>query len=57
VRSVLVERDGRGRTEHFAPFRFADGEQIPPPGSLVAVVGERVGDGLLIGRRTTTAIA
>jgi len=47
---LLVERGGRGRTEPFAPFRFADGVAAPDPGSLAEVVGERVEDGMLVGR-------
>jgi threonylcarbamoyladenosine tRNA methylthiotransferase MtaB len=45
---VLVEAAGRGRTEAFAPFRFSGA--TPPPGRVVAVVGERVEAGTLVGR-------
>ncbi len=45
---VLVEADGRGHTEAFAPFRFAD--CAPPAGGVVEVIAERVEDDLLLGR-------
>jgi threonylcarbamoyladenosine tRNA methylthiotransferase MtaB len=46
---VLVERDGRGRSETFAPFRI-DGEGAPCPGEIVTVLAERVESGFLTGR-------
>jgi threonylcarbamoyladenosine tRNA methylthiotransferase MtaB len=45
---VLVERDGRGRSETFAPFRI-DGA-APVAGEIVTARAEWVEDGVLIGR-------
>jgi len=45
---VLVERDSNGRTEGFAPFRFASDR--PDAGHIVTAVAERVEDGALVGR-------
>ncbi len=45
---VLVEAHGRGRTEAFAPFRFADA--APPAGGVVAALALRVEDDMLVGR-------
>jgi threonylcarbamoyladenosine tRNA methylthiotransferase MtaB len=47
---VLIERDGRGRSETFAPFRVDDGP-TPAPGEVVAARAERLEAGVLIGRR------
>jgi threonylcarbamoyladenosine tRNA methylthiotransferase MtaB len=47
---VLVERDGRGRSETFAPFRIETDGALPAPGAIVAARAERVEDGILIGR-------
>jgi threonylcarbamoyladenosine tRNA methylthiotransferase MtaB len=44
---VLVEAHGRGRTEAFAPFRFAE---APLPGGIVDAVAERVEKDMLLGR-------
>jgi threonylcarbamoyladenosine tRNA methylthiotransferase MtaB len=46
-RRLLVEREGRGHTEHFAAFRL-DGD-IFEPGMLLDVVGRRVESGMLVG--------
>jgi threonylcarbamoyladenosine tRNA methylthiotransferase MtaB len=45
---VLVEAQGRGHTEAFAPFRFSG--SAPPAGGVVAAVADRVEDDLLVGR-------
>jgi threonylcarbamoyladenosine tRNA methylthiotransferase MtaB len=45
---VLVERDGRGRSEAFAPFRIE--APAPPPGEIATVLAERVENSSLIGR-------
>jgi threonylcarbamoyladenosine tRNA methylthiotransferase MtaB len=45
---VLVERDGCGRSETFAPFRIE--ASAPPAGEIVTVLAERVENGSLIGR-------
>jgi threonylcarbamoyladenosine tRNA methylthiotransferase MtaB len=45
---VLVEAQGRGHTEAFAPFRFSD--PAPPAGGVVTAVVERVEDDVLLGR-------
>jgi threonylcarbamoyladenosine tRNA methylthiotransferase MtaB len=45
VRSALVERPGFGRTEHFAPVAFDDGE----PGEVVAVAIHGADGGVLRG--------
>ncbi len=45
---VLVEAEGRGHTEAFAPFRFA--HAAPPAGGVVRVIAERVEDNILTGR-------
>jgi threonylcarbamoyladenosine tRNA methylthiotransferase MtaB len=47
---VLIERDGRGRSETFAPFRVATDGAVPGPGALVTVRAERVEEGALVGR-------
>ncbi|HEX2478611.1 MAG TPA: tRNA (N(6)-L-threonylcarbamoyladenosine(37)-C(2))-methylthiotransferase MtaB [Geminicoccaceae bacterium] len=47
---VLIERDGRGRSETFAPFRIETDGAAPEPGALVTVRAERVEGGVLIGR-------
>jgi threonylcarbamoyladenosine tRNA methylthiotransferase MtaB len=47
---VLVERDGRGRSENFAPFRLEAEGAAPPPGAIVTVLAERVESGFLTGR-------
>jgi threonylcarbamoyladenosine tRNA methylthiotransferase MtaB len=48
--TLLVEQNQGGHTETFAPFRFSDRCDAPPPGHLAPVVPERVEDGMLIGR-------
>jgi threonylcarbamoyladenosine tRNA methylthiotransferase MtaB len=45
---VLVEGEGRGHTETFAPFRFAGA--APPPGRVVAAIAGTVEDRVLVGR-------
>jgi threonylcarbamoyladenosine tRNA methylthiotransferase MtaB len=45
---VLVEAEGRGHTEAFAPFRFA--HAAPPAGGVVRVIAERVEDNILTGQ-------
>jgi threonylcarbamoyladenosine tRNA methylthiotransferase MtaB len=47
---LLVEQSQGGHTETFAPFRFGDPAKAPAPGSLAPVIGERVEDGMLVGR-------
>jgi threonylcarbamoyladenosine tRNA methylthiotransferase MtaB len=47
---VLVERNGRGRSETFAPFRIETDGAAPVPGEIVTARAERVEDGVLIGR-------
>ena len=47
---VLVERDGRGRSETFAPFRIEAERAAPRPGEIVTALAERVESGVLIGR-------
>ena len=47
---VLVERDGRGRSETFAPFRIEPGGTAPSPGAIVTALAERVEGGVVIGR-------
>jgi threonylcarbamoyladenosine tRNA methylthiotransferase MtaB len=47
---VLVERDGRGRSETFAPFRIDTEGAAPGPGAIVTARAERVEEGVLIGR-------
>jgi threonylcarbamoyladenosine tRNA methylthiotransferase MtaB len=47
---LLVEREGGGRLESFAPFRFATPAPVPPPGRIVPVVPERIEGQTLIGR-------
>lgn len=47
---VLMESDGGGRLESFAPFRFAGREAMFAPGRIVRVVPERIEDDRLIGR-------
>jgi threonylcarbamoyladenosine tRNA methylthiotransferase MtaB len=47
---VLVERDGRGRSEPFAPFRIEAERAALRPGEIVTVLAARVESGVLIGR-------
>jgi threonylcarbamoyladenosine tRNA methylthiotransferase MtaB len=47
---VLVERDGRGRSQTFAPFRIEADGATPVPGEIVTALAERVEDGVLIGQ-------
>ena len=49
---VLVERDGRGRSESFAPFRIETDRHAPVPGEIVAAQAERIERGVVIGRLT-----
>jgi threonylcarbamoyladenosine tRNA methylthiotransferase MtaB len=48
--AVLVEQGGRGRSETFAPYRLPD-EAAVAAGTILPVVGERIVDGSLMGRR------
>jgi threonylcarbamoyladenosine tRNA methylthiotransferase MtaB len=47
---VLIERDGRGRSETFVPFRIETDGAVPAPGEIVSARAERVEEGVLIGR-------
>jgi threonylcarbamoyladenosine tRNA methylthiotransferase MtaB len=47
---VLVERNARGRSETFAPFRIETDGAAPRPGEIVTARAERIEDGVLIGR-------
>jgi threonylcarbamoyladenosine tRNA methylthiotransferase MtaB len=47
---VLVERDGRGRTEAFAPFRVVAEGATPSPGDIATARADRVEGAVLIGR-------
>jgi threonylcarbamoyladenosine tRNA methylthiotransferase MtaB len=47
---VLIERDGRGRSETFAPFRIETEGAAPEPGALVTTRAAHVEEGALIGR-------
>ena len=47
---VLVEREGGGRLESYAPFRFGAPVPAPSPGRIVPVVPERIEQQTLIGR-------
>jgi threonylcarbamoyladenosine tRNA methylthiotransferase MtaB len=47
---VLIERDGKGHTRSFAPFRFGDGESAPPAGEIVPVEAVAVDGATLVGR-------
>jgi threonylcarbamoyladenosine tRNA methylthiotransferase MtaB len=47
---ILVERDGRGRSETFAPFRVETDGGAPLPGEIVAARAERIEHGVVIGR-------
>jgi threonylcarbamoyladenosine tRNA methylthiotransferase MtaB len=46
---VLIERDGRGRSETFAPFRILTESATPGPGAIVTARAERVEGDALIG--------
>jgi hypothetical protein len=50
---VLVERDGRGRTEAFAPFRIIAEVAVPSRGDIATARADRVEGGILIGRLAT----
>jgi threonylcarbamoyladenosine tRNA methylthiotransferase MtaB len=47
---VLIERDGRGRSETFAPFRIETEGAAAEPGALVTARAVHVEEGALIGR-------
>jgi threonylcarbamoyladenosine tRNA methylthiotransferase MtaB len=47
--SVLFEGDGTGRTEQFAPVRFADGAGPPKAGSILDLKITGTADGMLLG--------
>ena len=47
---ILVERDGRGRSETFAPFRIETDGHAPMPGAIVTAQAERIQRGVVIGR-------
>jgi len=47
---VLLERNGSGRTESFAPFRLADPHESAAPGRIVSALAERIEAGSLVGR-------
>jgi threonylcarbamoyladenosine tRNA methylthiotransferase MtaB len=47
---VLVERNGRGRSETFAPFTIVTDGPTPTPGDIVTARAEKVESGALIGR-------
>jgi threonylcarbamoyladenosine tRNA methylthiotransferase MtaB len=47
---VLVERDGRGRSETFAPFRIETDGAPPGPGEIATARAERIEDRVLVGR-------
>jgi threonylcarbamoyladenosine tRNA methylthiotransferase MtaB len=47
---ILVERDGRGRSETFAPFRIETDGGAPPPGEIVTARADRIEHGVVIGR-------
>jgi threonylcarbamoyladenosine tRNA methylthiotransferase MtaB len=49
---ILVERDGRGRSETFAPFWVEADGAGPAAGEIVAVRAERIEGGVLVGRLT-----
>jgi threonylcarbamoyladenosine tRNA methylthiotransferase MtaB len=46
---ILIERNGRGRSENFAPFRIETDCAAPMPGAIISARAERI-DGVLIGR-------
>ncbi len=46
---VLIERDGRGRSESFIPYRQADGAGAEP-GTIVTLLAEKIEDGIMVGR-------
>jgi threonylcarbamoyladenosine tRNA methylthiotransferase MtaB len=47
---VLVERDGCGRSETFAPFRIEAGRVAPLPGEIVAARAARVDGKVVVGQ-------
>jgi hypothetical protein len=47
---ILVERDGRGRSETFAPFRIETDGVAPLPGEIVTARAERIEHGVVVGR-------
>ena len=47
---VLIEREGRGRSETFAPFRIETTGAAPAPGEIVTARAERAQGDVLIGR-------
>jgi threonylcarbamoyladenosine tRNA methylthiotransferase MtaB len=49
-RRALIERGGRGHTDHFAPIRLAAGAPPLPAGTIAELAVADVADGMLIGR-------
>jgi threonylcarbamoyladenosine tRNA methylthiotransferase MtaB len=47
---ILVERDGCGRSETFAPFRVEGDGAAPPPGEIVTARATHVDGGVIVGR-------
>jgi threonylcarbamoyladenosine tRNA methylthiotransferase MtaB len=47
---ILVERDGRGRSETLAPFRIETDSDAPVPGEIVTAWAERIERGVVIAR-------
>jgi hypothetical protein len=47
---VLVERDGCGRSETFAPFRIEAGRVAPLPGEIVTARAARVDGKMVVGQ-------
>ena len=49
-RRALIERQGSGHTDHFAPVRLIAGLESVPAGTIAELTIERMDDGMLMGR-------
>jgi threonylcarbamoyladenosine tRNA methylthiotransferase MtaB len=49
-RRALIERGGRGHTDHFAPIRLDAGAPPVPAGTILELDVAEVADGMLVGR-------
>jgi threonylcarbamoyladenosine tRNA methylthiotransferase MtaB len=49
-RRALIEREGRGHTDQFAPVRLAEGSPLPPAGTIAELEVAAVQEGMLVGR-------
>ena len=48
-RRALLERNGAGHTDQFAPVRIGAGSQMPAAGAVTELAIREVEDGMLVG--------